>query len=251
MTVPNNSHFTEPNTKSVDEFALRVFRRAHASGPAFATLAAALRELKKELGHLHSEAEDPESLLNQPGSAGQPGRSAAYARELTSLVEDSDLVLKKVETILKKYADDDSNGVGPNSRRSDVELQERDTRIDLLQKEVTSQRVKIDVFLDTVQLHNPSKNQQALDNIGDDELERIKSKVDAVAARLFRNKNSPIEGPTDDLWQEFREELEKEGFSKEVLRKNKVCISHTETDAHGFDIANIVLGGSPCLHSPD
>jgi hypothetical protein len=238
MTVPNNSHFTEPNTKSVDEFALRVFQRAHASGPPFAGLAAALRNLKKELGHLHCEAEDPESLLNHPGLASQPGRSAAYAREFTSLVEDSDLVLTKVDTILKKYGDDDSNGVRPNGRRSDAELQERDSRIDLLQKEVTSQRVKIDVFLDTVQLHNPSKNQQVLDNIGDDELERIKTKVDAVASRLFRNKNSPVEGPTDDMWQEFKEELEKEGFSKEVLRKNKVSFSFSEIGFCSLNIAD-------------
>jgi hypothetical protein len=221
MTVPDRNDYAEPNTKSVDEFALRICRRAYDSGPAFATVAAAVRGLKKALGHLHSEAEDPDSLLNQPGSANQPGRSAAYARQLTSLVEDSDLVLTQVETILKKYGDN-GNSVAPNGSRSDVEMQERDGRIDVLQKEVTSQKLKIDMFLDTVQLHNPSKNQQVLDNTDDSELDQIKDKVDAVAARLFRSKSSPIEGHKDDMWQEFREELEKEGFSKEVLRENKV-----------------------------
>ena len=222
MTAPNSNDFPEPNTKSVDDFALRIYRRAYGSGPAFATVAAAVRGLKKSLGHLHAEAEDPDSVLNQPGFAAQQGRSAAFARQLTSLVEDSDLVLTQAETILKKYSDDDGNGVGPKGRRSDVELQERDGRIEVLQKEVTSQKIKIDMFLDTVQLHTPSKNQQVLENTDDGELDRIKDKVDAVASRLFRNKRSPIEGPQDDMWQEFKEELEKEGFSKDVLRQNKV-----------------------------
>src|SRR4051812_29738124 len=116
MTVADKHHLTEPSTKSVDEFALRVYRRAHASDPAFATLAAAIRGLKKALGHLHSEAEDPDSLLNQPGSATHPGRSAAYARKIASLAEDSDLVLRQVETILEKYGDDNNNAVGPHGR---------------------------------------------------------------------------------------------------------------------------------------
>lgn len=222
MTVPDRHYLTEPNTKSVDEFALRIYRRVYASGTAFATLAAAVRGLRKALGHLHSEAEDPDSLLNQPGSASQSGRSAAYARKIASLVEDSDLVLTQVETILDKYGDQDSNGVVRNGRRSDEERRERDGRIEVLQKEVTSEKMKVDQFLDTVQLHTPSQNQQVLESTDDGELDRIKDKVDAVATRLFRNKASPVEGPTDDMWQEFKEELEKEGFSKEVLQKNKV-----------------------------
>ncbi len=54
-------------------------------------------------------------------------------------------------------------------------------------------------------------------------MNNIKDKVDAIAAKLFhRRRDSGFSEDGEDLWQQFRYELEKEGFSKDVLFKNKV-----------------------------
>ncbi|KAK1832238.1 hypothetical protein QBC39DRAFT_256993 [Podospora conica] len=212
MTTPSNAAIT---TKTVVEFASSVDRRARASGPDFDHVAATVRALRKDLGYLHAEARDPESALNHPGASGQ---GAVYARQLTSIVEDTDFALKQADTILKKYAD---SGSGPSRR--DVDRQERDSKLDLVAKELALQRTKINLFLDTIQLHTPTRNRKALEHASSHELERIKDKVDEVAGRIFRQKakRSPVDASDDDTWKEFRTELEKEGFSSDVLKKNK------------------------------
>lgn len=224
MTAVSRPSTTEPNIKSVNEFASRVYRRARDSGSVFAALTSAIRDLQKALGYLHTEVLDPDSLLNQPNSASHEGRSDVYAREVSSLVEDSDFTLKKVDTILERYATPGNGGPAGSSGqpRREVDVQERDTRIELAQKEMASQKTRINMFLDTIQLHNPARNRQALENTSDHDLDSIKDKLDAVAGRVFRERTSPVTPHGDDLWQEFKRELEKEGFSSEKLHKNKV-----------------------------
>lgn len=214
MTAPSTAALT---TKTVDDFASSVYRRARASGPDFDHVASTVRALRKDLGYLHAEARDPESALNRPGASGQ---GAVYARQLTSILEDTDFALKQADTMLKKYGD-----AGDGQTRRDVDRQERDSKLDLVGRELASQRTKIDLFLDTVQLHTPTRNRKALEHASSHELERIKDKVDSVAARIFRHKakHSPVDGSDQDTWKEFRTELEKEGFSSDVLKKNKVC----------------------------
>jgi len=225
MTAVSRPSTTEPTIKSVNEFASRVYRRARDSGSGFAALTSAIRDLQKALGYLHTEVLDPDSLLNQPSSASHEGRGDVYAREVGSLVEDSDFTLKKVDTILERYATPPGDG-GPagysGQPKREVDVQERDSRIEVAQKELASQKTRINMVLDTIQLHNPARNRQALENTSDHDLDSIKDKLDAVAGRVFRERTSPVTPHSDDLWQEFKRELEKEGFSSEKLHKNKV-----------------------------
>lgn len=213
MTGPSTAALT---TKTVDDFASSVYRRARSSGPDFDHVASTVRALRKDLGYLHAEARDPESALNRPGASGQ---GAVYVRQLTSILEDADFALKQADTILKKYG-----AAGDGQPRRDVDRQERDSKLDLVGRELASQRTKIDLFLDTIQLHTPTRNRKALEHASSHELERIKDKVDSVAGRIFRQKakRSPVDGSDEDTWKEFRTELEKEGFSSDVLKKNKV-----------------------------
>jgi hypothetical protein len=189
-----------------------VYRRARASGPDFDHVAATVRALRQALGYLHEEARDPEPALNHPGASGQ---GAVFARQLTSILEDADFALKHADTTLKKYGDTGGN----------VDRQERDRKIGLVQKELASQTTKIDLFLDTVQLHTSTRNRKALEHTNSQELEKIKDKIDAIAGRICHRKakQSPVDRSDEDTWQDFKVELEKEGFSSEVLRKNKVC----------------------------
>lgn len=191
-----------PSLRAVDAFARALYRRAKASGPDFDDVANVVRRLHTVLKHLKVESEDQDSLLNSDASS-------VYNRQLAPLVEDCDFALKHLETMIEKY------GEGTH-----LEERERDM-LAMVRTKLANQETAIDMFLDTVQLHNPSKAQRVVDEQGGN-LDNIKDKVDAIAARLFARRDSGIGDDEEDLWQQFRAELEKEGFSKEVLRKNKV-----------------------------
>ena len=71
--------------------------------------------------------------------------------------------------------------------------------------------------------------------VGQDEvgLDAIQQKVDAIATRLFsRPSNTSFSAGDDTLWQDFKSELEKEGFSPQVLHKHKVPPPHPLTPSN-------------------
>ena len=203
-----------PSIESVDALARQLYRRARNAGTDFVDLAIALRNLHSALKHLDAEAKDPDSLLRQSGSSSE-SRDSVYARQLRSLVEDSDFALEQANTLLEKH------GESPGSGRDSAE---RARKTDLIRGDVISQTLKIDIFLDTVQLHNPTNTQRVLENADDQQMDTIKNKVDAIATRLFRERKgqSPTEADEEELWRSFKSELEREGFSPEVLRRNNV-----------------------------
>ncbi|KAL2020824.1 hypothetical protein VTK56DRAFT_7917 [Thermocarpiscus australiensis] len=217
-----------PDIEHVDAFARQLYRRARAAGSDFAELATAVHSLHTALKHLHAEAQDRDSPLHQPGPVGSENWNAAHIRQLTSLVEDSDFSLKQVDTILEKYGDSaEKNSDARNSAaRRDANPAEKAQKINLIRENVVSQKMKIDIFLDTIQLHSATKTQLALENADDQQLNVIKDKVDAISNRIFRSRNreSSFDETEDDLWQNFEAELEQEGFSPEVLRNNKEAL---------------------------
>ncbi|KAJ8110495.1 hypothetical protein ONZ43_g5855 [Nemania bipapillata] len=210
---------------TLDAFARKLYRRARNAGSNFENAATVVRDLHSVLKHLKVEAEDPESLLNGENSA-------VYMRQLTPITEDTEFTLKQLDTILEKYFDggSDTSSISAASDRrvlvndsdkgwtmlDSVELE----KIDLLRSKLASQKLNIHMFLDTVQLHNPSKTHQLLDTSSTD-LDAIKDKVDAIASRICRRKNSGFSESEDQLWEQFRDALEEEGFAKDVLRKNQ------------------------------
>lgn len=215
-----------PSIESVDTFARQLYRHARTAGTDFVELAAAVRSLHTALRHLHTEVQDPDSPLHQPDSPSSGRSNAVYARQLTSLAEDSDFVLKQVNTVLEKSRDTAGSARDSNTgaARRDPDPAERLRKIDLIRENVLSQKMKIDIFLDTVQLHNPAKAQRVLEEADGQQLDMIKNKVDTIANRLLRARKSesPVEKDEDELWRRFKAELEREGFSSEVLRRNKV-----------------------------
>lgn len=211
-----------------------LYRRAKISGPEFADVAPVVRALHTVIKHLRAEAEDPDSLLNS-----SQHESSVYARQLTPIVEDTDFTLKQLDTILEKYGSYPSDqgsedGDSPRRNRANssvkrMEDRERDM-VQLIRTKLANQKTNIDIFLDTVQLHNPTRQHQPvdLDRADDKQMNDIKDKVDAVAARIFQRRararlsgDAPDESH-EDMWQQFRIELVKEGFSGDVLRKHKV-----------------------------
>ncbi|KAI1134828.1 hypothetical protein F5Y05DRAFT_396519 [Hypoxylon sp. FL0543] len=211
----------------VDAFARKLYKRARAAGPELEEIATTVRNLHTVLKHLKFEAEDPESLLCADGNA-------VYARQLTPILEDSEFALQQLETILeKKHVGSDGldgpDGAGGGTRMDGekgwtmLESRERDM-IDLIRAKLANQKLSIDMFLDTIQLHNPSKSRQMVDT-NSANLDSIKDKVDAIASRICQRKDSNlIDGNEEELWEKFRDELEREGFSRDVLRKNQDVI---------------------------
>lgn len=216
--------------------ARNLYRRAKGSGPDFAEIATVIRPLHSVLKHLRAEADDPDSILNASGQ-----ESSVYARQLTPIVEDTDFTLKQLDTILEKYGSSSGDydhlengqrdgGGGGGSRR--MEDRERDM-IALIRTKLANQKTNIDIFLDTVQLHNPTEQQRPVDleHTDGEQMNAIKDKVDIVAARLFqRRANARASGDASEeseeqMWQQFWAELVKEGFSGDVLRKHKVSNS--------------------------
>ncbi|RYP69427.1 hypothetical protein DL769_005281 [Monosporascus sp. CRB-8-3] len=228
MTANNSSGASGTRTlpaviEDVDAFARRLYRRARNAGPDFEDIGPVVRNLHTVLKHLKVEAEDPESLLNVDDSA-------VYARQLTSIIEDCEFTLKQLNTILEKHGGNVSGGdsQGPTSpyrprmegeKGWTMENVERG-RIELIRSKLANEKLNIDLFLDTIQLHNPSKSRQMVDPESAS-LDSIKDKVDAIATRIFQRRDSGLGEDGEELWQRFRDELEREGFSRDVLRKNQ------------------------------
>ncbi|KAK7756220.1 hypothetical protein SLS62_001813 [Diatrype stigma] len=228
MTANNTNGVSAPHASTstidgVDAFALRLYRRARNSGTDFEDIAFVVRNLHTVLRHLKSEAESPESLL-------AVGDSAVYTRQLTPIIEDCEFTLQQLNTILDKYGDHPGGNdgrVSPTKHRTrmdgnmgwTMENVERE-KIKLIKTKLIKQKLNIDMFLDTIQLHNRPRSQSRVDTSGVD-LESIKDKVDAIATRICSRRNSGLTQDEEELWMRFRNELEREGFSREVLRKNQ------------------------------
>lgn len=220
---------TASSIAAVDSTARNLYRRARTSGPDFADIATVVRSLHTVLKHLRVEAEDGDSLLNSTQQ-----ESSVYARQLTPIVEDTDFTLRQLEVILEKYGssdyydstDDPERGHdGQYVRSKEMEDRERDM-VALIRTKLQNQKINIDIFLDTVQLHNPTTQQQPmvdLEQTDGPQMNTIKDKVDKIAARLLQRRVSGTHSE-EEMWQQFRTELVKEGFSSDVLRKHKVCL---------------------------
>ena len=215
----NGSSTTTPTVQhidAVDAFARTLYLRTkQIPPPAFEDVALAVRQLHISLRHLRVEAADKDSPLNQP-------ESPVYARQLQPIVQDCEFALKQLETVLERH------DAAPD-RKSANALADR---IASVRAKVAHEEMNVAMFLDTVQLR-PSQTPTApvhQDEVG---LDAIQQKVDAIATRLFsRPSNTSFSAGDDTLWQDFKSELEKEGFSPQVLHKHKVRPHHPLTPSN-------------------
>ncbi|KAI1206640.1 uncharacterized protein F4807DRAFT_438764 [Annulohypoxylon truncatum] len=202
----------------VDAFARKLYKRARAAGPDLDEISTAVRSLHTVLKHLKFETEDPESLLCADGSG-------VYARQLTPILEDSEFALKQLDTILEKKYGGGDGGMQMDGEKGWTILESREKdMIGMIRSKLANQKLNIDMFLDTIQLHNPSKSRRMVDTNSAD-LDSIKDKVDVIATRICQRKNSNLADENEEeLWERFRDGLESAGFSREVLRKNQDVI---------------------------
>ena len=191
---------------AVDAFARTLYLEAKQSGFLFEDVAVGVRQLHIALRHLRVEAADPDSLLNSPDAS-------VYGRQLVPMLEDCDYSLKTLDSLLAKYG---------NGKPVDDEREVAD-RVTVIKSKLTGDRTNLDIFLDTVQLHNPANKPDRVVESNQGSLDGIKDKVDEIATRLFqRREGQGFAEDEDSFWQEFKAELEYEGFAPTVLRKHKV-----------------------------
>ncbi|KAJ3524838.1 hypothetical protein NM208_g11892 [Fusarium decemcellulare] len=194
---------------AIDALARTLYLRAKQSGLPFTDVASAVRNLHRALRHLRIEAADQDSRLNNSN----PSSTSLYSRQLSPLIEDCDFTFAQLESLLDKYGD--GRAVMPDEERL------RDDGLSVMRTRLVNDKTSIELFLDAVQLHAENRPARVVDG-SQAGLEGIKDKVDEIAAKLFRNRNeSSFTEDEDDLWREFKTELENEGFSPQVLRKHK------------------------------
>lgn len=199
---------TVEHIDAVDAFARTLFVRAKQSTcPAFGNAALAVRQLHLALRHLRIEAADVDSPLHGDDAS-------LYARQLQPIVENCDFTLKQLNTVLDKYG---FTSV-PSSEAASLA-----DNVAAVTARLTEQKANVDMFLDAIQLHNPLNQPKEVEINDTEALEATKSKVDVIAARLLSRRDSGLSDDPDRMWQEFKTELEKEGFSPQILQKHKVC----------------------------
>ncbi|KAF5533263.1 hypothetical protein FNAPI_12726 [Fusarium napiforme] len=178
------------------------YRRIGTYGPDFANVTTKLYKLEMTLRRLRDEvAEEQEEL---PVHIQQ-----SYTNHLHSLVEYWDFAMKRVSSLLDTYHDEIILAGEEASKSGELKP---------IEPIFAGKRIAIELLLDSFQSQKP----QVYDQHQSDLLEKIKDKVDHIAAHLFANWNAEsFSGGNDDLWRYFQELLEKEGFSSQVLSKKK------------------------------
>ncbi|KAK2592547.1 hypothetical protein QQS21_009762 [Conoideocrella luteorostrata] len=213
---------------AVDAFARTLFVRAKTSpSPVLSEVATTVRQLHLALRHLRVEAADPDSLIRSADAS-------VYARQLRPMVEDCDFALKQLEAVLGKV---DAAGGRETHDLAD--------RVAAVRSRLAHEKTSVDMFLDTVQLQHPANNAPEVVLDGhDSSLEHIKDKVDNIATRLFRRRDTSggVIADEDRMWEEFKSELEMEGFSPRVLQQNKDVLRAYIRELQSMSCAN---GGPP------
>ncbi|KAG6119057.1 hypothetical protein E4U13_008022 [Claviceps humidiphila] len=199
---------------AVDAFANTLYVRLRASsGSPFSEVATTVRKLQHALRHLRIEAADPDSLL-------QNVDNPIYERQLRPLVQDCEYALRQLEAALERWKAR-AAGVGTGEAEALAD------RVAAVRARLVREKTSVDMFLDTVRLHNPANNAPEVhaETTSDTSLERIKDKVDRIAEALFPQRHASSSDGTsadeDRMWQEFQSRLEKAGFSSHVLHRHK------------------------------
>ncbi len=183
----------------------------------FADVAAGLTNLRKAISHLCLEVRDPDSIVNDRQG------DRAYHSRLRAIVSASCSDMEEVSALIRSAGHETGLGSGEDQAKDETNTRKRDI-LTKAEAAILASKMRIDVFLDTVQLHNPLKQVKTASSADDQGMELIKDKVDLAALRLVSRHDKRIEPENGDLWQQFCAELVSQGFSEDILHSNKVCI---------------------------
>jgi hypothetical protein len=191
--------------EAVADSAQQLYRRARQCGPDFDEIFTLTQSLHLSLRNLKVEAIQNASGFNRR----DPNSTTDYYAQLDPIIRDTEFTLGQLQSALDKH--EDGNPMARNQRAI----------VSLIKAQLEEGSRDINQILDKVQLRSPTRTRAVVD--GDSaNLDLIKDKVDAIAARLFKRKDSGFSENEEDLWQRFRDDLEGEGFAADVLQRNEV-----------------------------
>ncbi|KAH6680344.1 hypothetical protein B0J14DRAFT_263515 [Halenospora varia] len=188
-----------------------LLRKCRDAGREYDETSDEVKGLHTVLRHLTYEIEDPESLVNID--------RIKWGGQLDPIICDCDSTLRKLEDLLQKYGRHDLGDKGTkSSRRHPTEFSRSEMdQLGTIRLHLISRRKSLTQFLNTLQLHQ-SADPASMPN-GEEQLDVILDKVDAIAARMARRSDV---GNSSDDYEKFRRELVAEGFSNVVLQQHKV-----------------------------
>ncbi|KAH8172589.1 hypothetical protein LIA77_06844 [Sarocladium implicatum] len=172
-------------------------------------IATSVRQLLKTLRHLRVEVFDPDSsLYSRIGNSSQ-------SRQLTFVLDRCQYLLGLEQGLAQSSAKGSAWRRGESNSHNAAVMREMTANIVNIKEE-------IEMLLDTVQLQvadNRTPARAAGQSLG---IDSIKDKVDAIATRVYAWKDRSVyEDNEDKGWSAFKTELEKEGFSPEVLQRHQ------------------------------
>lgn len=237
---------TLASVEAVVAQARSVYQRARGSGPRYSNVTAAVRALYSGLEDLHTEARNPASLFH---SAALQHDSVFLLQHLTPVLGDCASALQQLDCIVGNYGPKRSSTTTDhaNDTVAPAEFVGREEQVlASVQAKLESQTTDIAAVLNSVKLHQPggrlpsSSASSLLPPISpvltpdEQQLEDIKGKADAVAARLASNQYLVGSlGPVspEELWNVFRTELAFENCTDDILDRHKVsrflfCFCH-------------------------
>ena len=198
---------------TLDSKALELSRRVRVLYQGLEKVANTIDDLRASLKHLRFEAQDQDSLLNQ-----QTPESSMYYRQVTGIIQDFNFSLVHFDMVL----DDFYNKTDLQRPKEDIHTR-ASAVLYYYSAEFSNQKTTIDIFLDTIQLHNPQKAKDEPSVIPSmKQLEFIKQKVNVISLRLSLGHTSNDNNDEETLWERFSRELATEGFSSDVLEQHKV-----------------------------
>lgn len=204
-----NGSATALRIDAVDAFARTLYLRSKQAAPhTFDDAAVAVRQMHISLRHLRDETCEPKSVLNKPDASG------LYAAELGPIVDHCEFALKQLETVLDRF---DSGGGAENKRAAALT-----DRIASVTAKIEEKEMDIAFFLDTIQAR-PKSTKEATTAMPDQHtLDEMKHEIELLASQVFGRHSGVLHDDSEALWQGFKIELERQGFTSDELETHKV-----------------------------
>ena len=204
--------------------AWRTYQGARTACGAYAELTNETRNLHIILSQLGKEYEDPGSLINRLGDT--------YHEDIEGIVAGCKQILESLNRTLENY-----NALGEKQRSArkmfqSIDFGNKTMSLTNVRTQITSYTSEMTLYLNLISLGSMGRVETTMEKAGDD-LKKLKSAVNSIAATLSMTEGSVLSSHTNDdraVWKEFRGKLIRRGFKSSQLRKYEATIQSYLTE---------------------
>jgi len=181
---------------------------------------AEISSFENVLKHLYSEVRDPDSPVNGSDNL---EHTTTYNRQLSTIIGECSLAISKTRNIIDQYDKYDKYG-----QQRSLEFPPLSYLEDEMRNKLSTLRIKIGTFLDTIQLYD-TPPAETTSSPKHRQLDGVIDKLDKVLVRIWgrRQRERQKDQKGNRVWKErivleFRKELMMEGFPESALNLHKV-----------------------------